>query len=113
MAILKIADLKSTEMIPGFHMRMSCLKDTMFSHWTIEAGAELPEHFHIHEQISILTEGTFEFTLEGETQTIQPGMVIMIPSNAKHSGKAITKCTIIDVFSPVREDYVAKVNGHD
>jgi len=85
----------------------------MFSHWTIEQGAELPEHYHVHEQISILVEGRFEFTLEGERHLIEPGMVVLIPSDAKHSGKALTDCTIIDIFNPVREDYINQMKADD
>ena len=33
------------------------------------------------------------------------GMIATIPSHAVHSGKAITKCELIDTFCPVREDY--------
>ncbi len=46
-----------------------------------------------------------ELTIDGETQTLRPGTVGIIPSNAVHSGKAITPCRIIDAFHPVREDY--------
>jgi len=76
-----------------------------FSHWTIEKGAKLPEHSHPHEQISILTKGKFGFTLSGEYKEVIPGMVVIIPSHAIHSGVALEDCEIIDIFSPVREDY--------
>jgi quercetin dioxygenase-like cupin family protein len=36
---------------------------------------------------------------------IEPGFIIVIPSNAKHQGKSITDCQLIDLFYPVREDY--------
>ncbi|MCK4639500.1 MAG: cupin domain-containing protein, partial [Bacteroidales bacterium] len=52
-----------------------------------------------------VTEGEFELTLNGKTQVLNSGKIAVIPSNAKHSGKAITDCKIIDIFNPVREDY--------
>ena len=50
-------------------------------------------------------EGEFELTVAGETKVLKPGQVAVIPSNVPHSGKALTKCYIIDAFYPVREDY--------
>ena len=65
----------------------------------------MPEHHHVQEQISYLISGTLKFTLEGETRVITPGDLVVIPSNAKHSVKAITDCVVIDAFQPVRDDY--------
>ncbi len=105
MPVLKIQDLQSKELFPGFMARIACLDQMMFSHWTIEKGSDLPDHHHVHEQISILIKGKFLFTLEGVEHLIEPGMVVMIPSEAVHSGYAVEECSIIDVFCPVREDY--------
>lgn len=106
MPILNIKELKTKEILPGFIARMASMENMLFSHWTVEKGASLPAHHHIHEQISILIEGKFEFTLAGKTEIIEPGMVVMIPSDAIHSGRAIEDCVIIDIFSPIRQDYV-------
>jgi quercetin dioxygenase-like cupin family protein len=77
-----------------------------FVYWDITAGAVLPPHSHVHEQVAHTFEGYFEMTVEGKTQILEPGSVCVIPSNAVHSGKALTDCRILDVFSPVREDYI-------
>ena len=44
-------------------------------------------------------------TIDGETQTLRPGIVAVIPANAVHSGSTISRCEVLDVFVPVREDY--------
>lgn len=105
MPFITLNDLDAREMVPGFLGRMIHMKGMTFSHWTIKAGAKLPEHQHPHEQISFLLEGTLEFTLEGKTEVIMPGKLVVIPSNIPHTARAITDCVIIDVFQPVREDY--------
>ncbi len=74
-------------------------------HIEIEAGVSLPTHNHIHEQWSNVIEGKFEFTIGEETLILEPGMSVYIASNIPHSGKAITKCKIIDCFNPPREDW--------
>jgi quercetin dioxygenase-like cupin family protein len=49
--------------------------------------------------------GKFEFTLNGETKVYNSGDIVPIPSNIPHSGKALSPCNLMDVFSPVREEY--------
>lgn len=90
---------------PGIHGVLHHSGQLSFGHITLEAGAVLPEHSHVHEQWTHMIEGELEFTLNGETTVMNPGMVAFAPSNAPHSARAITKCRVIDCFSPVREDY--------
>jgi quercetin dioxygenase-like cupin family protein len=76
-----------------------------FSFIEVKAGASLPSHSHIHEQVSIVVEGIFQLTVNGEIIEFGEGKVVVIPSNTVHSGIAITDCKIMDVFNPIREDY--------
>ncbi|MBS3650857.1 cupin domain-containing protein [Pseudaminobacter sp. 19-2017] len=91
--------------IPGFHGKVLHTDSMSFVLWRIDAGASLPEHRHVHEQVIHMLDGTFEATVDGRTETLHAGMVSAIPSNALHSGRALTDCRILDAFSPVREDY--------
>ena len=76
-----------------------------FSFWNIEKGAQLPAHSHPHEQVTNIIEGRFELTVDGESKKLGPGSVVIIPPHAVHSGKAMAKSRVIDVFYPIREDY--------
>ena len=76
-----------------------------YAFWEIDQDTILPEHKHIHEQVSIVTEGELEFTIDGKTQIIKKGMVAYIPSNTQHVARAISHVKITDVFTPVREDF--------
>ena len=105
MPFISLADLDTEELFPGFHGKMVHTEGMTFSCWTIEKDAELPEHQHENEQISYLLDGVLEFTLEGETKVIVPGKLVVIPSHARHSVKAVTDCVVVDIFCPVREDY--------
>jgi quercetin dioxygenase-like cupin family protein len=100
-----LSEIKERELIPGFHGRVIHTDSMTFVYWLIDKGAPLPEHSHPHEQVAHVFEGQFELTIDGETRTLEPETVAAIPGNAIHSGKAITQCRILDVFSPVREDY--------
>jgi len=73
---------------------------------TVAAGVELPEHHHVHEQWTHLLEGELEFVVGGEKRRMKAGETAHMPSNVPHSGKTITACKLMDVFSPVREDWI-------
>jgi quercetin dioxygenase-like cupin family protein len=98
-------NLKKTEVFTGFIGSFAHTEQMTISRWEIAEGAILPEHSHPHEQISNVLEGSFELTIQGETQIVTAGTAALIPSHAVHSGRALTKCKIIDIFCPVREDY--------
>ena len=102
---IDLKNIPEKEIVPGYKVKFVHSENMTFAYWDIEAGASLPEHAHMHEQVSNLIEGEFEMTVEGKKQVLKPGSVVVIPSNAAHSGQAITHCRIIDVFYPVREDY--------
>ncbi|MCB0632680.1 MAG: cupin domain-containing protein [Saprospiraceae bacterium] len=97
--------IESKELFPGFHARMIHTDGLTIVYFDIKAGSILPEHHHIHEQVTNVLEGTLELTVDGETFACTPGTVVTMPPHAPHSGRALTDCKVIDVFRPVREDY--------
>ncbi|MEL6822034.1 MAG: cupin domain-containing protein [Calditrichota bacterium] len=107
MAFLNLNNLDERELLPGFKVRFVHSDTMTLAYWTIDEGAELPEHSHHHEQVlAAVMEGEFEITVDGEAQIVRPGDVVVIPSNVVHSGRALTNCKMLDVFQPVREDYL-------
>lgn len=106
MGFIELKDLEKRELLPGFEVKFVHTDSMTFAFWEIKKGSELPEHSHIHEQVAQVVEGKFELTIENETQIVTPGTIAVIPSNKRHSGKAITDCKIVDVFNPVRQDYL-------
>ncbi|MGE4318793.1 MAG: cupin domain-containing protein [Deferribacterales bacterium] len=93
------------EMLPGARARFIHSENMTMSLWRFEAGANLPEHSHPHEQMTKLISGQFELTVDGESKILTGSDVAVIPSHAVHKGRAITDCEMLDVFYPVREDY--------
>jgi quercetin dioxygenase-like cupin family protein len=71
-----------------------------------EAGSAGYEHQHVHEQISYCLSGRFAYSLDGREQTLAPGDSIYVPANARHGARALEAGTLIDVFTPVRDDLI-------
>ena len=89
----------------GFTARMIHTETMTLAYVDVDAGADLPEHAHHHTQVLNLLEGRFELIVDGKLHILEAGDVYVIPSNAPHSGRALTQCRILDVFHPVREDF--------
>ena len=104
MPFINLRDLEQREQFPGFHVRYVNSANMTFAHWQVDAGAKFPEHSHPHEQVVNVIDGQLQLTIDGETCVLEAGTVAVIPSNAVHSGQAVTSCKLIDVFYPVRED---------
>ena len=98
--------LPQHEIMPGMRGRFLHSDTMTFAFWEIDEGFELPEHAHKQEQVAHLIEGAFVLTVNGQGKLLEGGAMTVIPSNAPHSGKAISACKILDIFYPKREDYV-------
>ena len=105
MPYIDLNNMEHREPLPGGKAHFVHSDNMTVSYWHFEPGTLLPEHAHPHEQITSQIEGEFELVIEGEAMHLKPGMVVVIPSNAIHKGKALSACYIIDVFHPVREDF--------
>ncbi len=101
----EIAQIEPREIVKGYKARFIHTATMTIAFWEVEAGAVMPVHQHIHEQSSQVLEGKFELTIDGETRLLEPGFIALIPPNVPHGGVAITDCKLLDIFSPVREDY--------
>ena len=102
---MKINDVEERELIPGSRVQFVHSQRMTVAYWQFQPDIDVPEHSHPHDQITNIIEGAFELTVDGESEVLRAGHYRVIPPNAVHSGRSITTCRIIDVFSPVRDDY--------
>lgn len=71
-----------------------------------EKGAEGSPHQHFHTQATNVVSGKFEFVIDGEKQIVEGGDGVYIEPNLLHSAVCLEAGILIDVFSPVREDFL-------
>jgi quercetin dioxygenase-like cupin family protein len=73
------------------------------------AGTVTAVHSHVHEQITLVEQGRVEFTIEGEKRLAAQGDVLFFPSEMRHGATMLEEeVVLIDIFSPVREDFLPK-----
>jgi quercetin dioxygenase-like cupin family protein len=113
MPFFDIKDLPALEILPGCRTRIPYGQNLMLSYLEMDAGAEVPMHSHPHEQGGILLQGRLELTIGDETREVPAGSLFIIPPNVPHRARAIGgRAVVLDVFSPVREDYAEKYNKY-
>jgi quercetin dioxygenase-like cupin family protein len=102
------AAIPAVEFVPGLRFQPTLGENTLANLVTFEPHTEAPMHAHVEEQIVIVVDGEFDFTIDGATRTMRTGDVAVIPPWVPHG--AITGdigCVEVDVFSPPRTTLLA------
>lgn len=73
---------------------------------SFEEGAVGALHQHLHEQATYILMGSFEFTIDDKTFICQMGDTLFIPSNSLHGCRCLETGTLLDIFTPIREDFL-------
>ncbi|HBT85201.1 MAG: cupin domain-containing protein [Fermentimonas sp.] len=83
-------------------------KQIMLVKVEFQKGAIGSAHSHPHTQSTYVVSGVFEFTINGVTKTVSEGDGLYIAPDVVHGTKCIEPGILIDAFSPMREDFIAK-----
>jgi quercetin dioxygenase-like cupin family protein len=79
---------------------------TLMTEFLMEAGKILPLHSHPQEQTGYLVSGRINLFIGGIRYEAYPGDSWMIPGGIGHAAEAVADSVAVEVFSPVREDYL-------
>jgi quercetin dioxygenase-like cupin family protein len=94
------------EIFPGVEIRTTAGTNMMLSVVHLKPESVVLDHSHPHEQMGILLEGRLEFTIGGVTRVLGPGDIWRIPGGVVHRVRALEAAVALDVFHPIREDYL-------
>ena len=75
-------------------------------------GAVVPEHHHESEQITYILKGALLFQIDGKEVLVSAGEVLRIPSYMPHAAVAIEDTLDLDIFSPIRHDWLIKDDAY-
>lgn len=82
------------------------LPEMMVVEFAFETGAVGALHSHPHIQSSYVAEGSFDVTIAGETKRLEKGGGYIVPSGLVHGVVALEPGLLVDVFTPLREDFL-------
>ena len=72
----------------------------------LRRGGVVPRHAHDNEQVSCVLTGSLKFQFDEREVIVGPGEVMQIPGGIAHAVTVLEDTVVIDVFSPVRQDWI-------
>src|SRR5215216_8077408 len=98
-ALDKVTEMVSQKIIAG--------EREMLAQIYMKRGALVPMHSHDSEQMTYILQGALRFLVAGEEVIVREGEVLYIPSGTPHQAEALEDTFELDVFSPIRADWLA------
>jgi len=100
-ALEKITEMMSQKIIAG--------EREMLAQIYLKRGALIPMHAHESEQMTYILQGALRFLVGGEEVIVREGEVLHIPANVTHQAEALEDTFELDVFSPIRTEWLRDV----
>jgi len=104
----KISELKAKKVLDDSTIRAVANKNTMVTFFEFGPNTKImPKHKHPHEQTATVIAGSIKMIAGGETKILKAGEGAVIPPNIEHEVTPLELNTkVMDVFYPIREDYL-------
>jgi quercetin dioxygenase-like cupin family protein len=100
---VEVDQIEPVEFVPGLMFQPVLGERTLVNFVSFQPHTEAPMHVHEEEQVVVVTDGEFEFTIGDETRTMRAGDVAVVPSWVPHGARTgDTTCKEIDMFAPPR-----------
>lgn len=99
-------DVKLEQLTPTITRRIVTGSKAMTGLIELKKGSFVPKHAHESEQITLVMEGALRFVIDGRTLVVKAGESVVIPSWVEHEATALEDTREIDVFSPIRGDWL-------
>jgi quercetin dioxygenase-like cupin family protein len=107
MEFQKATEKAYTPMLPGIARKTLVSGErTLLAEFTLARGANLPSHSHPQEQTGYLVSGRMMLTIGQTEYDVRPGDAWVVPGGVTHGARVIEDSIAVEVFSPVREDYL-------
>jgi len=92
---------------PGIKRQMVIGQNVMMCRFTFDPFLVTPEHTHPHEQMTLVVKGRVRFFIDGVENIVAAGDVLHFPPHNRHGATMMDEeVVLIDIFSPIREDFL-------
>jgi quercetin dioxygenase-like cupin family protein len=98
--------MPAEQLNPQITRRVVHTENLTIARLQIAKDAVVPEHSHVNEQVATVERGALKFQIGGHDVVLRDGQSLAIPSNVPHSVVALEDTTVMDIFSPRREDWL-------
>jgi quercetin dioxygenase-like cupin family protein len=105
-------EMKKEVLSPTIGRKIISGERAMVAQVFLAKGAVVPEHHHESEQITYILEGALQFQIEGKEIVVGKGQVLLIPSHVPHAAVALEDTLDLDIFSPIRHDWLKKDDAY-
>jgi quercetin dioxygenase-like cupin family protein len=103
----KKSDTDYRELLAGVKMKtLAHGEKTLLAEFHLKKGAAVPMHAHIYEQTGYMVSGKIQFKIGAAQFECAPGDTWCIPGDVQHGVEVLENSVVVEVFSPVREDYL-------
>jgi quercetin dioxygenase-like cupin family protein len=102
----KLNEIPEEQVTDLFSRKFFTGEKITFAFLTMKKGCVVPQHHHESEQFSYALTGALRFKVGGEELMLNAGEMLQIPSNVPHEAVATEDFTGIDIFSPIRADWL-------
>ena len=104
-ALEKVTEMISRKIVSG--------EREMLAQIYLKRGALVPFHTHDSEQMTYILQGALRFYIGGEEIIVREGEVLHIPSRVPHQAEALEDTLELDIFSPLRTEWIDVVADED
>lgn len=105
--VLKYADTSAKKINPMMERRiLTYSEQLMMVEVSLKKEGVIPTHNHVHEQMTHILSGVFEFEIDGKISVLSKGDSAYMPSNVFHRVTCLESGVFIDVFTPSRKDFL-------
>jgi len=110
--VVRYRDVPLIELVSGTKSHIVSAEKMTVSFLTMDPNCYFALHRHESEQIMLVIDGACDEIVEGKIYHLEKGDVIILPPNTEHGGYISDRgCRVIDIFSPPRQDFVAKLKA--
>jgi quercetin dioxygenase-like cupin family protein len=104
------SDVPSEAVNPSTERRYVTGERVTVARFELARGGHVPRHAHPNEQVTCVLSGALRFKFDGREILVQAGEVVQIPGMVGHEVEVLDDAVVIDVFSPVRRDWIEKTD---